>query len=420
MIPVSVIVPVYNTEKYLPRCLDSICRQTMKDVEIICVDDGSSDSSPEILEAYAARDERIRVIRKENGGLVSARKAGVKAASGIYIGYVDSDDWIEPDMYERLYGCAMGNRADLVCSGYYQEGNYVSEHYDHVPEGMYDGERIAYLRENSIFNFEAKDVGIRGSLCCKLFLAEKLRKVQPYIPEDVSIAEDKICVLSFLLDCSRVYIKKKAFYHYMIHLVSMAHAADPGYLIKVNAVYQYFISLYRHPLFTETMRLQAELYITELLYKGINSRLGFLNENLLWIDPGWMEKLPDHSRVLLYGAGALGRKYYRQIRHCENLHFAGCIDYGYRTIKEDLFEVRNPEEWKGLQFDVIVITLKNVPQAQKVRRRLLEAGIEQERIYHFEQKELFWKFAEADGLLDRTVLPEEFRSGGEDGSETGE
>ena len=107
-VPVSVIVPVYNTERYLAKCLDSIIAQTMRDIEIICVDDGSTDSSLEILTAYAGKDARIRVIHKENGGLVSARKAGIKAARGTYIGYVDSDDWIEPRMYERLYECAAG------------------------------------------------------------------------------------------------------------------------------------------------------------------------------------------------------------------------------------------------------------------------------------------------------------------------
>lgn len=85
----SVIVPVYNTERYLAGCLDSILGQTLKDMEIICVDDGSEDGSPEILKSYAVRDHRIRVIQKENGGLVSARKAGVRAAEGKYIGYVD-------------------------------------------------------------------------------------------------------------------------------------------------------------------------------------------------------------------------------------------------------------------------------------------------------------------------------------------
>ena len=94
MAKVSVIVPVYNTEKYLEKCLDSILAQTLQDIEIICVNDGSKDCSREILEKYHDRDARIRIIDKENGGLVSARKAGVAEAFGEYIGFVDSDDWI--------------------------------------------------------------------------------------------------------------------------------------------------------------------------------------------------------------------------------------------------------------------------------------------------------------------------------------
>ena len=94
---VSVIVPVYNISGYLERCLQSILSQTYVDLEIILVDDGSEDSSGQICDQYAEIDNRIRVIHKKNGGLVSARKAGVSAASGDYVVWVDGDDWIEPD-----------------------------------------------------------------------------------------------------------------------------------------------------------------------------------------------------------------------------------------------------------------------------------------------------------------------------------
>lgn len=398
-VPVSVIVPVYNTERYLAKCLDSIIAQTMRDIEIICVDDGSTDSSLEILTAYAGKDARIRVIHKENGGLVSARKAGVKAARGTYIGYVDSDDWIEPRMYERLYECAEEYRADMVSSGYLLEGNYCSTHFDGVPEGLYDTNNMGFLRENVFFCAGIRDVGIRGSLCCKIFLRDKFQEAQLNIPEDITLSEDKLCVVSYLLVCERVSVLKEAFYHYVVHPESMVHTPNVNYLMKVNAVYQYFISLYQHPAFTEAMRLQAELYITEMLYKGINSRLGFLNENLLWIDPYWMGELPEKSRVLLYGAGALGRKYYQQIQNRKGLFFAGCIDFGYERMQGYPFAVRNPADWEEIEFDAVVITVKNIQEAEKVRGRLCAMGIRPSMIYHFEQKELFWRFAEADGIL---------------------
>lgn len=399
MLALSIIVPIYNTEKYLSKCLDSIIQQNMQNIEIICVDDGSTDSCLDILKAYAQKDKRIRIIHKNNGGLVSARKAGIQAASGAYVGFVDSDDWIEPEMYEKMYTCAVKNHVDMVCSGYFLEGNYISTHYDTVAEGLYDESGMKNLLDNTIFNFQEKDVGIRASLGCKLFLTKKFREVQLNIPENISIAEDKVCVLSYVLNCNRVYVLKKAFYHYMIHQESMVHTPDLQYLLKVNEVYQYFISLYEHPLFTETMRLQAELYITEMLYKGINFRMGFLNENLLWIDPCWMQSIPEYSKILLYGGGALGKKYYKQIQNNKKIYFAGCIDYKYKSMEGLPFEVKNPSDWRNIEFDFVVITIKNPDNAKEIFSKLSELGIEPSRILHFVQEEIFWRFAEADGIL---------------------
>ena len=99
---ISVIVPVYEVEPYLRKCLDSVVNQTYQNLEIILVDDGSPDKCPAICDEYAARDERIQVIHKENGGVASARNAGLERVTGDYIGWVDSDDWIETDMFEYL------------------------------------------------------------------------------------------------------------------------------------------------------------------------------------------------------------------------------------------------------------------------------------------------------------------------------
>ncbi len=393
----SVIIPVYNTEKYLPKCLDSIMNQTMQDMEILCVDDGSTDSSLSILQSYADRDSRIRVIQKENGGLVSARKAGVEAAAGRFIGYVDSDDWIEPVMYERLCDQAVRYQADMVSSGYFFEGNYITAHFDDVPEGFYNEERLDYLRENAIYNMKMRDVGIRGSLCCKIFLTEKFREVQSDIPDEISMSEDKLCILTYLLRCNRVYVLKEAFYHYMIHPESMVHAPNYGYLLKVNAVYQYFINLFSHPLFTESMRMQAELYIVELLYKGINSRMGFRNQNLLWVDPYWLQEIPKGARVALYGGGALGHVYRRQLRSRKDLSFICCIDFAWENSSADPFVTVSPEMLLETAYDMVVITIKNPVKADEVRQQLIKIGIPEEKILWYEQKEIFWKYAEING-----------------------
>jgi glycosyltransferase involved in cell wall biosynthesis len=118
---ISIIVPVYNMESYLDRCMSSILNQTYKNLEIILVDDGSTDSSPKMCDDYAIKDNRIKVVHKENGGLSDARNAGLKIATGNYIGYVDSDDWIELDMYERMYNACVENNAQLAVCRYFRE-----------------------------------------------------------------------------------------------------------------------------------------------------------------------------------------------------------------------------------------------------------------------------------------------------------
>ena len=130
---VSVIVPVYNVEKYLSQCMDSIISQSLKNIEIICIDDGSTDSSPKILDEYAEADSRIRVIHKENGGYGAAMNLGIKEACGEFIGIVEPDDYILPDMYERLYNAAKDNSCEIVKSDFYRftgEGDKTRNQYN--------------------------------------------------------------------------------------------------------------------------------------------------------------------------------------------------------------------------------------------------------------------------------------------------
>lgn len=140
---VSVIVPVYNTEKYLERCLDSIRKQTLKELEIIIIDDGSKDACALLCDEVAKTDSRIRVIHKQNGGLGFARNSGIEVAEGEYVGFVDSDDYIEPTMYEKLYEAATKYQADLVLSGIsFVGGNTFSQEGDYLPKEYFNQDTI--------------------------------------------------------------------------------------------------------------------------------------------------------------------------------------------------------------------------------------------------------------------------------------
>ena len=114
MSKISVIVPVYKAEKFLSNCIKSILNQTYHDLEVILVDDGSPDSSGQICEEYAKKDNRIKVIHQKNAGVAAARNVGLDLATGDYITFVDSDDYIRPQMYEKMLKCAQNNHCDLV------------------------------------------------------------------------------------------------------------------------------------------------------------------------------------------------------------------------------------------------------------------------------------------------------------------
>lgn len=157
---VSVIVPVYNVEKYLDKCIKSIINQSYKDIEIILVDDGSTDSSPKICDDYAKNDKRIKVIHKENGGLSSARNAGIEIASGDLLSFIDSDDSIEPDLYEKVFSYYNDN--DIVVFGIerdYPNGKIIKTGFDKVEE-IDNITALIYLNNN-----DAVDL----SSCNKIF-----------------------------------------------------------------------------------------------------------------------------------------------------------------------------------------------------------------------------------------------------------
>jgi glycosyltransferase involved in cell wall biosynthesis len=151
---VSVIVPVYNTAPYLVRCVDSILAQTHTNLEIILVNDGSTDESGQICDKYALLDERITVIHKENGGLSSARNAGLDVANGEWIGFVDSDDWVIPEMYERLLVAANSENADITLCGF----SYVDERGQILKKNTF--KKKAKYTKKEAYNYLASDLAV--------------------------------------------------------------------------------------------------------------------------------------------------------------------------------------------------------------------------------------------------------------------
>lgn len=200
---ISVIVPVYNVKPYLNTCLDSILAQTYENLQIILVDDGSADGSGSICDQYAARDPRIQVIHQENLGVSAARNAGLAAATGAWIGWVDSDDWIEPEMFTRLLEGAIRENADIAICGRYQE--YPDRQVPFGPES----ERILTGPEGLFSLLEEKQMD--NALYDKLYRRELFDGIR--FPEGRTY-EDLAVLYRVFEEAARILCLPERLYHY--------------------------------------------------------------------------------------------------------------------------------------------------------------------------------------------------------------
>ena len=236
---VSVVVPVYNVEAYLHRCVDSILDQSIRNLEIILVDDGSTDRSGQICDEYERMDERIMVYHKPNGGLTSAWKAGVERASGEYVGFVDSDDWIDSDMYERMLELALRENADVTVCGLifdFEDPRIPKrEEISNFGREVYNREELEALFPSLINDGSFFGRTLQSARVTKLFRRELIRKNMDYCDERVSLGEDMQITVPVLLDTQKLCVVQDFYpYHYWINNRSITGQYDKGYIEKVK------------------------------------------------------------------------------------------------------------------------------------------------------------------------------------------
>jgi glycosyltransferase involved in cell wall biosynthesis len=237
---VSIIVPVYNVEEYLTRCVDSIRKQTLTEIEIILVDDGATDSSGKLCDELAMQDNRIQVLHKENGGLTSAWKAGVAIAKGDFLGFVDSDDWVDLDMFESLYQQASNYDADLTICGLiyeFEDGKTNTRTESSKLKGkVYERADIekeiypTFLSDGSFFGRT-----IQPARVTKLYKRQIVLDNVKYCSDSVSIGEDLQLTFPVLCDAKRVCMIDDYYpYHYWINEKSMTGKHDVNYVGKIG------------------------------------------------------------------------------------------------------------------------------------------------------------------------------------------
>lgn len=225
---ISVIVPIYGVEKYIRKCVESILAQNMSELEIILVDDGSPDECPKICDEYARKDGRIKVVHKENGGLVSARKAGLEASSGEYVGFVDGDDRIEPDMYSEFQLIIDKYAPDMIVSEYCCDFDGKTEMSAQCfREGLYSKKQLfTEIYPKILYSGRFYRFGISPNCWSKVFKKELLEKNLALVDDRTRMGEDAAFTFACMLDAGSIYCTKSTKYHYRILQSSMSREYD--------------------------------------------------------------------------------------------------------------------------------------------------------------------------------------------------
>lgn len=370
---ISVIVPIYNVAQYLPQCLDSILCQTYPDLEILLIDDGSTDCGGAVCDAYARRDARIRVIHKENGGLVSARKAGVRAAKGRYIGYVDGDDWIASDMYEMLYDrlCACG--ADIAMCGHWNDTGDDARPVRHgMAAGCYDRQRL--MREvypKMIAGGDFFTWNIFPAVWDKLFRRESLIPFQLAVDERIVIGEDVACAYPALFGAKSVCIMDECLYHYRQSVGSMVKRVQ-----DYEREREQFRILYRSVDAVLAkydaipgIREQWVRYMLFLMMPRVDSLYGGY-ESLEYLFP--FRGVQKGRDIVLYCAGTFGQRLHGWLQKTGFCRVALWVDRNYAAYQKMGLAVHNPEELAGTDCDTVVIANMYAKAGRQIRDELVK------------------------------------------------
>jgi len=369
----SVIVPVYNVENYLNGCLKTICGQTYSNLEIICVDDGSTDESGKLLDRWRNRDSRISVVHKENRGLVHTRKIGLLNSHGEYVTYVDSDDWIDLYMYENLMKRMIEENADVVTSGCYREyaGGKVIDR-EQLEPGVYKGNSLNVVFFSKIVGVEKFfEQNIKPNVCCKIFKRDMLIEYQMIVPEGISVGEDAAVSYPVLFHSNCVVVTGENYYHYRIRNDSVASIGTTNNGEAINLLEEHLYKTLKH-----REKDNPKITLQRKLICMFN-RLMIVPETVIGIMPNGRiypyNNLNIKDRVIVYGTSRYGTRL-TSILERLGINVVGTADKNNKGNHKLL------EAYSFDQYDKIVIGVLKANIVKEIERDIGEKGIPISRI----------------------------------------
>lgn len=372
---ITIVVPVYNVEDYLVRCVESIRTQTYQNLQIILIDDGSTDASGDICDSFAQKDERVQVIHKINGGVTSARKAGLAKAEGEYIGFVDGDDYIEPNMYQELLDYLINTEADFVSSGCVIEAGSVI-----YPMSLPKEERVLedFDKCATISKYVLGEEAVGMEACTfwsKLYKRQFIIDCYEKVSDAVSYGEDVLCTSHCMFRSNKIAFKRNAYYHYTIRDNSLMRRGDIVIFTKVSDLYRHLNDLFQQYGYLAQLKTDLEhfyirylllllepwgakqgtFYIPRYYYPSVNKVLG--------------------KKIVIYGAGYVGQDYYAQLCKYASCEITALADTYPEKYSLDYIEVQGLRDLLTVEFDIVLIAVLDENVMKEIRNSLLAAGI---------------------------------------------
>lgn len=346
---ISIIVPIFNVEEYIEQCIESLIRQTYKNIQIILVDDGSTDGSGKICDRYQNFDNRIIVLHQQNKGLVRARKNGLNVATGDYIGFVDGDDYVEYNMYEKMLNYILTDNADVVHMGYIVDKlgkkikNIQSEKKTLDESG----------KKNLLRDLLTSKTLITPSIWSKLFKSDLIKECYNDVNDQSSYGEDLVCLISVILRECRIDLVDEALYHYRERENSISHQRSIEAYNKELVLCENVKELLQKKNLMDFFMYEYSVFLKNHFALAIQygSKNDFVVQKYAFPKP----ELLQNKKIIIFGAGIVGRDYYSQISRYNNCEIVAWIDNFSSKYNYDYIRIESVEKIQQYKYDHILV-----------------------------------------------------------------
>lgn len=374
---ISVIVPVYNMEKYLVECVESIRNQTLKEIEVILVDDGSVDKSGAICDRYTQTDSRVKVIHQENRGLMAARYRGIMESACPYITFVDADDFIERCSYELALE-SMGRGIDLIVFGIirYYDARTQKKETGIFNERIYNRQEIEELiYPKMIWDMKTNRFGLDPALWNKVMKRELVMACYRRLAgKNFYYGEDTAITYPMVKRAETIEIRQQPYYYHRQRKRTEIpeYIADKAYFEKLYMLYKYLAEQ-----FCDDKRLIRQIeYFYMHSVELRKHAYGDYQKGTQYLFP--FDKVGKGDRIIIYGAGLVGHSYMEQLGRLRFCQIALWVDKNFQNFTtEDISPI---EKIRHTLFDKLVIAVEGMEINRNIRQMLVDMGVDAERI----------------------------------------